>query len=88
MTDYTAPPTYEAVRDWWLGSSPTAGPSEKFDRKINFDRWAADHGLLPADQPHPTPEADERPSPSCHDDRCAGKPPCLACVDDDTEAGQ
>lgn len=41
--DYTAPPTLEEVRAWWLTSYTAAGPSEKIDRERNFNAWVAEH---------------------------------------------
>lgn len=45
----------------------------RLDRILDSDATASE------DQPQPTSEAGMRPSPSCDDDRCGGKPPCLAC---------
>lgn len=45
MMSYTDPPTYEQLRDLWMDNVPSAGPSEKFDREQNFQRWAARYGL-------------------------------------------
>lgn len=41
MADYTAPPTVEALKAMWMAAVPTAGPSERYDRAVNFDVWAS-----------------------------------------------
>lgn len=46
-TAYTAPPTYETLRALWLGQVPTCGPTERYDREVNFEMWAQEHGIHP-----------------------------------------
>lgn len=46
VTPITAPPTFETLHALWMGAVPTAGPSEKHDREMNFRAWAADHDII------------------------------------------
>jgi hypothetical protein len=46
-TPVTAPPTYETLKELWLDKAPTSGASERYDREVNFEAWARQHGILP-----------------------------------------
>jgi hypothetical protein len=44
-TIYTAPPTYETLKAMWMKHAPTCGASERWDREVNFEIWAMEHGI-------------------------------------------
>lgn len=48
-TVHTAPPTYETLKALWLGSAPTCGATERYDREVNFEAWARSHGIYPSE---------------------------------------
>ena len=54
-TPNTAAPTYETLKALWLGKAPTCGATERWDREVNFEIWAEEHGIFPQQEVNSNP---------------------------------